>query len=401
MLVASGFGIFMLFSTLWGHPFGIFFVLALTFFPGLVFLYLSCVRAGLVALKASGPPNMKKLGTATIRMFRFNIMLNNLTMTLVGLGGSTLILVYLTPDVWAELKDGFEIKDLADVGEILKRVVKIPLAVLLMLTLALSVSNGIIGTSSAAVAASAADTGPNHHTLWGVTRQFFPLFVLSMLVLWLPALIVVYSVGGPLEPLSKLGEMSIVFFLCLPFYLIWAGCAICGGKALAYVQTFKDLEKEWIKEREDMIGEIVPQENLRSLRLERQEAGRIKEQQGAIVGNDNPDLFDDTGLDIQDIQDNIEQEPPEEAAFEQENVELAPNTPRHVDELPSEEAVISQTEEEFRLAVEAKIASKLAERNEPTPSSEKKTAKRRMSPSSLLKSAKSRVKSRKASDSSE
>ncbi len=275
MLIASVFLIYMLFSILREHPFGVFFVLILSFFPGLVFLYLSCVRAGLVAIKASGPPNIKKLGLGTIRLFRFNIMLNNLIIMLVGVGGSVLFMNVMTPELWGDLTADFEVSDLADLNELLGRFSRMPTAIILLITLAISVSSGVIGTSSAAVAATAADKGPNHHTLWGITRQFFPLFVLSMLVLWVPTLALVMSTGGPMQPMAGLGQLSIGFFLGLPFYLVWAGCAICGGKALAYAQTVKDMEREWVKERDDMLGDIVPEDNIRALRLERQRNTKI------------------------------------------------------------------------------------------------------------------------------
>ncbi len=277
MLIASVFAIVMLFMMLANYPFGIFFVLALTLFPGLVFLYLSCVRAGLVALKASGPPNLKKLANCTVRLFRFNIMLNNLVVTLIGIGGSVIFMMVFTPTVWAELQEGFEISDLADLSEVIGRFIQMPLAILLLLSVALSISNGIIGTSSAAVAASAADVGPDHHALWGITRQFLPLALLSLTLLFVPALILVFSLGGPTEPVARLQDLNIIFFLLAPAYLVWAGCAICAGKALAYVQTRKDLKDEWDAERDAMIGEAVPEDNLRELRLKRQEAAKMKD----------------------------------------------------------------------------------------------------------------------------
>jgi len=300
MLAVSAFGIYMLFAFLWEHPFGIFFVLALTFFPGLVFLYLSCVRAGLVALKASGPPNLKKLGTATIRMFRFNVMINNLIITLFGIGGSVLIMVYLTPTIWADLSQEFEFADLADLGELAERILQMPIAVVLMLTLAISISTGVIGASSAAVAASAAEVGPSHHPLWGITRQFFPLFVLSLLILVVPISILALSKGGFLTPIYAFGEMGFTFYALIPVYAVWAGCALCGGKALAYVQTVKDMEYEWVKERDDMLGDIVPQDNLRSLRLKRQKAKSLANED-VLQDGDAPEFDAETLQELQEL----------------------------------------------------------------------------------------------------
>jgi len=319
MLAVSAFGIYMLFAFLWEHPFGIFFVLALTFFPGLVFLYLSCVRAGLVALKASGPPNLKKLGTATIRMFRFNVMINNLIITLFGIGGSVLIMVYLTPTIWADLSQEFEFADLADLGELAERILQMPIAVVLMLTLAISISTGVIGASSAAVAASAAEVGPSHHPLWGITRQFFPLFVLSLLILVVPISILALSKGGFLTPIYAFGEMGFTFYALIPVYAVWAGCALCGGKALAYVQTVKDMEYEWVKERDDMLGDIVPQDI---------ELGRSLEAEA-----ETSSVAPESKADLSEFDDNF----------------------------------VQQTEEEFRRAVEERMAQAQSAKSEPRP----------------------------------
>ena len=361
MLVTSAFVVFMIFALLREHPLGILLAVALTFFPGLVFLYLSCVRAGLVAIKASGPPDIKKLGVATIRLFRFNIMLNNVTMTILGLGGSVLFMILFTPSVWADLKAGFDLSDITNLPEMLSKLSQMPLGILLMLTFGLSVSNGIIGTSTAAVAANAADQGPNHHALWGITRQFFPLFVLSMLVLWLPTLAIVLYLGGPLEPLSSLAGLNIIFVLSLPLILVWAGCTICGGKALAYAQTREDMADEWVKERDDMLGEIVPEDNLRELRMKRQEASRLKD------GDDVPDDLDDeiSGGEEEysddEPSDPVEVETPEDLPEPEPEPDITepPEAPEPVEEIVSDDTAPDdgQSEEDFRRLVEEKIAA--------------------------------------------
>ena len=276
MLAATAFLVGLLIYALWDYPFGIFFVLVLSLFPGLVFLYLSCVRAGLVALKASGPPNLKKLGTGIIRMFRFNIMINNMIMITFGLGGSVLFLNLVNPDLWKLLRQDFSIETVTDLTHALSLLGELPLAVILILFFALSVSVGIIGTASGAVGATAADQGPNHDAIWGVTRQFKQLFALSIFVLLLPAFVLSMTFGGPLAPISSLSGQPMALYFGLAGYLIWAGCAVCAGKALAYVQTKQDLAAEWEQERSDMLGEAVPQSNLRELRLRRQEAQKLK-----------------------------------------------------------------------------------------------------------------------------
>lgn len=394
MLLTSVFVLFMIFAFLREHPLGILLALVLTFFPGLVFLYLSCVRAGLVAIKASGPPDLKKLGSATIKLFRFNIMLNNLTMTLIGLGGSVLFMAVLTPDIWASLKDGFEISDLADVTEVLSRIVQVPLGVFLVLAFGLSISNGIIGTSTAAIAASAADNGPNHHALWGVTRQFFPLFVLSMLVLWLPILGLIIYVGGPLTPISDLAGLNFFLVVAIPFVLIWAGCAICGGKALAYAQTRLDMADEWVKERDGMLGDIVAEDNLRELRLQRQEASRLKDY--------DEDLDIDQSEEADD--DNRTPEPPDTEPTEPENkpeIEevSAPENIKTDDPEPPQQVAAedTQSEQDFMRLVDEKLAAQAEAKRKLTAAAKKKSTAKTKPKTRKKRTTKSRVRSKKSS----
>jgi len=192
MLAATVFVIALFMYALWDYPFGIFFVLVLSLFPGLVFLYLSCVRAGLVA----------------------------------------------------------------DITHVLNLLGQLPLAIILIFFFALSVSVGIIGTSSGAVGATAADQG----------------FTLSF--------------GGPLAPISSLSGQPPALYFGIAGYMIWAGCAVCAGKALAYVQTKLDHAAEWEQERSDMLGEAVPEGNLRELRLRRQEAQKLKTSDDSEVAED-------------------------------------------------------------------------------------------------------------------
>ena len=286
MLAATVFVIALFMYALWDYPFGIFFVLVLSLFPGLVFLYLSCVRAGLVALKASGPPNLKKLGNGTIRMFRFNIMINNMIMVTFGLGGSVLFLNIVKPELWKLLRQDLSIETLSDITHVLNLLGQLPLAIILIFFFALSVSVGIIGTSSGAVGATAADQGPNHDAIWGVTRQFKQLFALALFVLVLPGFLFTLSFGGPLAPISSLSGQPPALYFGIAGYMIWAGCAVCAGKALAYVQTKLDHAAEWEQERSDMLGEAVPEGNLRELRLRRQEAQKLKTSDDSEVAED-------------------------------------------------------------------------------------------------------------------
>lgn len=277
MLLATMFGVYMLFATLGQYPYAILLIAVLTLIPLLVFLYLASVRAGLVAMRATGPPNMKRLGLGTLRMFRYNMMANNLSLMLIGLGGSVAFMVFLTPDVWALFQNEFSIREVTDLELMATLFSQVPVGLIIPILLAVAVSSGLIGTSTGALAAFSAEGGPNHDMVWGATRQFVPLFVLSVLVFAPLAAFVVFKAGGILAPLSSLSAFTIGDVAIFLIYGMWSICAISAGKAIAYVQTVKDLDAERRAELDGLMGDPVDVSALRALRHTRQENQKIKD----------------------------------------------------------------------------------------------------------------------------
>jgi len=277
ILGVTAFAIYLLVSFLGAHPLAVFLILTLTFFPLGIFLYLSCVRAGLVALDATGPPNLKKLVSGTYRLFRFNIMINNLILTLIGLGGTVGFMMYFTPEAWQLFQKDFSFENLAKPQKARELLGLIPVGILFAWALAFAVSAATIGASTGAVAATAAENGPAHDVMWGATRHFWPQFFLSVLVFFPPVLALAYSAGGPLAPFSNLSGLDLRSWGGLALYLVWAGSTVCAGKAVAYLMTVDDMNAERQAREDQLMGEAVPKEDLRALRIARQENLRIKQ----------------------------------------------------------------------------------------------------------------------------
>lgn len=275
VVFAVSFVCYVILYVLGDQPVAILFLVVVLFIPTLVFIYLSAIRAGLVSLKASGPPNVKKLGMATLKLSRFNMMINNLILSLFGLGGSVLFLVVLMPDLWNALTNDLSLDAFTDSEIARDSFGQLPSALPFFWALAAAISVGVIGTSSAAVAATAAEDGPNHDAVWGVTQQFLPQFTLTALLLILPCVLIILASGSPFEPILPLLDQPLHVWLGAFFYLIWAGCAICAGKALAYVRTVEVMEIERQKMHSDMLGEVIDSNDLRAMRLARQEKAKL------------------------------------------------------------------------------------------------------------------------------
>lgn len=275
IIAVAAFAAYMLFRLLSEQPIALIFVIFVLFVPTLMFLYLNAIRAGLVALKASGPPNVKKLFMGTLKLSRFNMMLNNLILTLIGLGGSVLFLKLLMPELWTALTTDLSFSSVTGAEAALETFGRLPSALPVFWALAISISVGVVGTSSGAVAASSAEDGPNHDAVWGVTQQFVPLFALASLLYLVPTLLIVLSAGGPFEPLFPVLAQPLGIWGISILYFLWSICAICAGKAIAYVHTVDVAEQERQQMHADMLGQVVDTEDLRALRLARQEKAKL------------------------------------------------------------------------------------------------------------------------------
>lgn len=270
VLGAAGLAIFLVVSFLGDEPLAILFIFAISMFPGLVFLYLSAIRAGLVAMDATGPPTIKKLANSTIRLFRFCIMINNLLLTILGIGGSILFIQRFAPEVALSFREDFSFDSFEELFESLALFWNIPIGIAPIWAFAVALSVGVIGTPSGAMAATAAEKGPTHDLIWGVMRQYVPLFMLTLLVLLPLAIFLVIWAGGPLVPLAFFANHSANFYIMIVAYILWAGSAISAGMALAYIRTIEDIERERIDRQNALAGVPLEQEELRALRLARQ-----------------------------------------------------------------------------------------------------------------------------------
>ena len=270
VLIVTGCSLYYVINLFRSELLALIMIVGVIYLPLVMFLYLSALRAGLTALRASGPPILKKLWQGTIRLMRFQFMLSNMVFMLVGIGGTVVFLVTQMPETWDMLRNQLSLKSLLDPEFVSALTARIPMGILVLWAFALSMAAGLIGVSAAATGAFAAERGPNHDMLWGVTEKFLPIFVLSAIVLVVPTAGLVMVLGGPMAGVDSLLALGLAKLLLIPLYLAWAFCVICAGKALAYVQAVKDTDARFQASQDALLGEFVQEDDLRSLRIERQ-----------------------------------------------------------------------------------------------------------------------------------
>jgi len=272
ILAVAAFAAYLLVDMLLEYILAFLLVFAVVYIPAMLFLYLCAVRAGLVALRASGPPDIKQLLFGTWRLMRFQFMLNNLVLGLFGFGGTVFTLMIFAPDLWQTLSAGLTIDILLDLPRMLELVNQIPIGLNIVWAFALSISAALLGTSIASTGASCAVGARPHDLLWGFSRQFGKIFAVAFLVLVVPAIGISMYLGGPLTSLWSYFTLPLWVILSHQLYFFWAYCVICAAQALAYVQTCKDNDQHKAEAESEMFGTVYASEDLRAIRLARQQS---------------------------------------------------------------------------------------------------------------------------------
>jgi len=185
LLVSLG-ALGLMYQLLGSSPVTFFVILAAFYLPLLVFLFVCSVRAGLMALRATNPLDLKRLMTYTIRVMRLNFMLNNTIVGVLGVGSAVIAVLALKPDLVQQLREGTGIESFGELKEIFVLFGRFPFFVFPIIALGACISIGANGGSIAASAAAAASRGPNHDLLFGLARQFRHLFALGFVLLVVP-----------------------------------------------------------------------------------------------------------------------------------------------------------------------------------------------------------------------
>lgn len=283
VVAVAGYAFYLLFTALFNLPLPennlilvAVIVAIVLFMPTLLFLYLSALRSGLVALRASGPTDIGTLAKSLFRMMRFNFMLLNLFITLFGFGLSVVYLSFFAPEFVELIRGGVEITSRAGLFSLFGTLGEIPLVIIGFFALGVCLANGATGVSMAATAATAAVRAPGHDLMWGLGRCFGQLFTVSVVFLLLPVLYGIQLLGGLDARMGDLLALPESTVLAVSAYLIWVGCFFAAAKSEAYVMTAEDIDHEHEEMMEALSGNFVEESppDLRAMLDKRLEAAR-------------------------------------------------------------------------------------------------------------------------------
>jgi hypothetical protein len=275
----------LLFQIARSEPLVVILVVALLYVPTIMFLYLNAIRCGLTAMGETEPPIAKHYLPATVRLIRFNLMVTNLLIAVVGVGGMALLAIYTTPHVWQAFRESLAISSVEDVNTFLDVTGQLPLGTILFFALAFTLGAALTGTTAGATAHSVAMGAPKYDMIWGATRQWYPLLLLGSVVIILPTVALVLYFGGPMAELWELSRLSPQGVVVVSLYYLWAMCALCAGQGLAFVRTSAENEDRRREEFSDMSGPILADEDVRAIRLERMENAKIAPKTTSDIGD--------------------------------------------------------------------------------------------------------------------
>lgn len=237
VLLVVNYAAYQIFEFFESEPIALIMVIILLVQPYFVIQVIMAIRAGMLALKVTRATDLGMLGTVTVRVMRFNLILVWAVTALFGLATTITALRY-TGSTWltdAGAAFAFGSKD--EMLNLLRVLGDFPVILLSGWILGGSIAIGLMGVATAGASAMASSRPPNHHNIWGIASEFVHLFLLSVILLLIPVIGFVAIVGDISITLSGLLELNQYVQYGIAVYVLWAVCAVSAGIALAYANT--------------------------------------------------------------------------------------------------------------------------------------------------------------------
>ena len=268
VLVIFGYDVRFVFEIFQNEPIALGMVIVLSIQPIIVLLAVFAIRGGMMALKVTRGTDLNSLGVVVFRISRFNLPLMWGVTVLFGLATTVTGLRLLNSEFIAEFQRAKEIESMRDIAFLIELIGQFPVFLIGGWLLGACVAFSLLGVSVAAQSARAAVKPPNHHSIWGMASEFANLLILSLVLVIVPFIATVFSIGTD-AALADLTKLDPFLFYGALGYGTWAICALAAGAALAYSLTLKSTERKHQEILDAIGGAAQPAVDLKSLRQSR------------------------------------------------------------------------------------------------------------------------------------
>ncbi|MHA1129017.1 MAG: hypothetical protein ACTSRN_08735, partial [Alphaproteobacteria bacterium] len=218
--------------------------------------------------KVTRGTDLNSLGGVVFRIARFSLPLMWVVTVLFGLSVTITGLRLFNSDFIAEFQRAQEVESMRNIAYFIDLAGQFPVVLIGGWLLGACVAFSLLGVSVAAQSARAAVKAPNHHSIWGLAAEFSNLLILSLLLVILPFIAAIFTIGtdATLVDLTTLGPVA--FYGALG-YGTWSICALAAGAALAYSLTLESTERKHQEILDAIGGAAQPTVDLKALRQSR------------------------------------------------------------------------------------------------------------------------------------
>lgn len=243
VLAMTVYGVSMVYDLLREEPIALLMIIVLFWIPLNVLLSVLAIRGGLMILKVTDGAEIGKLFSVTFRILRFNVPLMGMIITLFGVATMYTMLNLMDSAYLENLNHANSLIGRFKSYFVAKAAVKFPIIATSGWVFGYCVAFAAMGVSMAAAAAMAGAKPPNHHTIWGIGAQFLNLFILTLVVIFIPYLMFIFAFGGFALDVEYLANIDPAIFIGADIYALWASSALYAGAALAYANHLKGEEE--------------------------------------------------------------------------------------------------------------------------------------------------------------
>lgn len=262
VLAIAGYGVLTVVDLLRDEIIGLIMLFVLLVQPILTLLSILAIRAGMMILKVTEGSEIGKLGTVTWRALRFNIPIMSTIVVLFGLSSTITGLKLLDSTVIEDFNRVTGFASRFQAYFLLEIIKEFPVVLAGGWIFGMCVAFAGMAVNIAGSAAMAVASPPNHHQIWGVGAQFVNIFIVGLLVWFVPFVIGIFLIGGvqsnvitlfELRTFSIFGlEIHSLYFVGI--YFLWTICVMAAAAGVAYKIHLVNDDIRRTRDIEEMAG---------------------------------------------------------------------------------------------------------------------------------------------------